>query len=514
MSPLEIVILLPLLAALAVGFGAPVRIFSVGSSLINLGLVIGLLFNFSTTGADKSGYAYVSARSVLENPAISFAVGADGVSLILTLLTVLVAFAAVWQISAEKPIIYHVASQLITGGALGAFLCTDVFFLYAFHELALIPTLLMIALHGHGDEEHRKSVAWKTTVYLGAGSLVLLAGLAWMVLEYSGGGKLTFDLTALKAQAAVTPLPVEKQASIAFILLLGFGTLVSLFPLHSWAAPAYAAAPTPVAMLHSGVLKKFGLYGLFRIALPLLPQGFQQPWVHQALIYMLLGNILIMGLVTIHQKRLDDVLANSSVMHMGYIFLGLAAGTEVALRGAVLLMFAHGVSIALLFSLAGRLRSQLGTLELAKLGGLGSHAPAFTVLFAFGAFASIGLPGLANFAGEVMVFIGSFQSFGTAAFGPLQWAVVLALWGVVMSAVYMLRAYRGIFQGSANAGLFMTDPAIIQRLPLVILAAVLLVAGCCPWLLLGLMKTDLATMVETASTAVQEAAKAAPAASH
>jgi NADH-quinone oxidoreductase subunit M len=132
-------------------------------------------------------------------------------------------------------------------------------------------------------------------------------------------------------------------------------------------------------MLHSGVLKKFGLYGLIRIALPLLPQGAQVEWVQNALLLMLLGNILVMGLVTIHANRLDDTLANSSVMHMGYIFLGLAAGTEIALKGAVLLMFAHGVSIALLFGLCGRMRNQLGTLEYNKLGGLASHAPAFTV---------------------------------------------------------------------------------------------------------------------------------------
>ncbi len=499
MSPLEIVILLPLLAALAIWLGAPARATSVGTAILNLLIVLSLVFQFKSASAGKAGFAFESARVVLENPAISFGVGADGVALILALLTALVTFAAVWQIGNDKPAIYHIASLLIAGGALGAFLCTDVFFIYAFHELALIPTFLMIGLHGHGDADQRKAVAWKTTIYLGAGSLVLLAGLAWLVLEYSGGGKLTFDLNALRAQAASTPLPVEKQGIIFFILLLGFGTLVSLFPLHSWAAPAYAAAPTPVAMLHAGVLKKFGLYGLIRIALPLLPQGVHVAWVQQALLFMLLGNILVMGFVTINQKRLDDVLANSSVMHMGYIFLGLAAGTELALRGAVLLMFAHGVSIALLFALAGRMRNQLGTLELSKLGGLGSHAPAFTVLFAFGTFASIGLPGLANFAGEVMVFIGCFTDFGVTQFGSLQWTVVFALWGVVMSAVYMLRAYRSIFHGTATSGLFMIDPSFSQRVPLILLAAALLIVGCCPWLLLGLIKSDLAASVAAAA---------------
>ncbi|MDZ4288156.1 MAG: NADH-quinone oxidoreductase subunit M [Prosthecobacter sp.] len=492
MSVLEIVILLPLLAALAIWLGAPARITSVVTALINLVIVSALAWGFKAASAGKAGFAYQSARSVLDNPAINFGVGADGVALILALLTVLVLFAAVWQIAADKPAIYHIASLLIAGGALGAFLSTDLFFVYAFHELALIPTFLMIALHGHGDAAHRKAVAWKTTIYLGLGSLILLAGLAWLVLEFSGGAKLTFDLTALRAQAALAPLPPEKQAMIFFVLLIGFGTLVSLFPLHSWAAPAYATAPTPVAMLHAGVLKKFGLYGLLRIALPLLPDALHVAWIQQALLLMLLGNIIVIGLVTIHQKRLDDLLGNSSVMHMGYIFLGLAAGTEMALKGAVLLMFAHGISIALLFALAGRMRAQFGTLELAKLGGLGKHAPALAVLFAFGAFASIGLPGLANFSGEILVFLGCFTDFGSTTFGPLQWTVVLALWGVVMSAVYMLRAYRDIFQGSATSGLFMNDSSFGQRLPLILLAAVLLVAGCCPWLLLNLLNSAVA----------------------
>ena len=488
MSVLEIIIALPLLAALAIWLGAPARAASLGATFLNLILVLVATVQYS--GKAASGLAFTYSRPILDNPSLSFAVGADGISLILALLTTLVMLSAVWQIE-DRPNIFYISSLLIGGGALGAFLTTDVFFIYAFHELALIPTFLMIALHGRADVAQRKAVAWKATIYLGAGSLVLLVGLVWVVLEFSGGSKLTFDLEALRNQATLTPLPAAKQAQIFFVLLLGFGSLVSLFPFHSWAAPAYATAPTPVAMLHSGVLKKFGLYGLIRIAMPLLPQGVHVEWVQNALLLMLLGNILVMGLVTIHANRLDDTLANSSVMHMGYIFLGIAAGSEIALKGAVVLMFAHGVSIALLFGLCGRMRNQLGTLEYNKLGGLAAHAPAFTVLFAFGAFASIGLPGLTNFAGEVMIFAGSFTSFKAGVLSNLHWTVFLALWGVVMSAVYMLRAYRSIFHGNATTGLFMIDPAVSQRVPFILLAATLLVTGCCPWLLLNLMKSAL-----------------------
>lgn len=481
MGLLELLIFIPLLAAVLIGAGLPAKVIGRSAAGLTFLLVLAALSQFG------SGATLAHSYPILDNPAIAFAVKADGLSLTMALLTSLVLFAAVWQII-DKPAIYYVASFLIAGGAMGAFLCTDIFFIYGFHELALIPTLLMIAIHGHGDATNRRAIAWKITVYLGVGSLVLLAGLATLVLALKPASGLTFDLAALMQSAKDHPLPAATQAWIFFTLLVGFGTLVSLFPFHSWAAPAYATAPTPVAMLHSGVLKKFGLYGLIRIALPLLPLGAHQQCVQQALLWMLIGNIIVIGLVTIHQQKLDTLLGNSSVMHMGYIFLGIAAGTQVAINGAIILMFAHGISIALLFALCGKMRNQLGTLEFSKLGGLAGNAPFLTVMFAFGTFASIGLPGLANFAGEVMVFFGAFDNGLNDGLKLIHWATILGLWGVVMSAVYMLRAYRNLFFGKAAAGHFMSDPIIEQRLPLLLLAAVLLVVGCCPGLITDMIK--------------------------
>ena len=494
MSLLEIVILLPLLAAALIGAGLPAKIIGRAASLANL-LIVLILWTQFPTGANAGTLVFKMSRQILDNPSISFAVGADGMSLIMALLTTLVTTAAIWQI-VDKPAIYYVSSLLISGGALGAFLTTDIFFIYGFHELALIPTLLMIALYGQGDAAERRKVAWKITVYLGLGSLVLLAGLGAVVLNFSKDGHLTFDLATLLANAKASPLAAGTQAWIFFVLLLGFGTLVSLFPMHSWAAPAYASAPTPVAMLHSGVLKKFGLYGLIRIALPLLPLGAKTEWIQHAMLWMLLGNIIVVGLVTIHQTKLDNMLANSSVMHMGYIFLGITAGSDLALRGAVVLMFAHGISIALLFALSGKMRAQVGTLEFSKLGGLAKNASFTTVVFGLAAFASIGLPGLANFPGELMIFAGAFDS-GVAGITdglkPIHWTTIFALWGVVMSAVYMLRAYRSMFFGAAAAGLYVRDPEGEQRLPLLLLAVVLLVVGCRPGLLIEMLHFTLNT---------------------
>jgi NADH-quinone oxidoreductase subunit M len=342
----------------------------------------------------------------------------------------------------------------------------------------------MIGILGRGD---RRDAAWKITIYLGFGSIVLLAGLVWLA-SVTG----TFNLVEMLAnKAAIAP---AAQKGIAGLLLVGFGTLVSLFPLHSWAAPAYASAPAPVAMLHSGVLKKFGLYGLLRLAIPLLPEG-MHAWLTPLLV-LLLGNILWVGLVTVNQKRLDTLLGNSSVMHMGYIFLAIAAlaavpgGNTIALPAAVILMFAHGISIALQFSLADNIEKTTGSLDFADLGGLAKAAPALAFLFGIGAMASIGLPGLANFSGEVMVFLSAFKNYDPAAgLGPVQIACILAIWGVVISAVYMLRAYRNIFQGPAvPATQSASDLTFTDRLPALLLVVALFAVGLYPNLLLQLLK--------------------------
>src|SRR5207245_7371475 len=263
------------------------------------------------------------------------------------------------------------------------------------------------------------------------------------------GGSRSFDIRALQAASVAGQIGPEAQRHIYLLLLIGFGVLVSLFPFHTWAPEAYASAPAPAAMLHAGVLKKFGLYGLLRLAIPLLPEGTRH-WT-TLLVVLLLGNIIYVGLVTIAQKRLDWMLGYSSVMHMGYIFLGIASATILATTGAAVLIFAHGLSIALLFAIAGEVRKRTGTLVFDELGGLARVMPFAGLAFGLGVFAAIGLPGFANFAGEIMIFFGAFENGWTMdGFHIFQIATVLVLWGVVISTVYMLRAYRNTFMGTIN----------------------------------------------------------------
>lgn len=477
---LALLVLIPIVAFIAILAGAPARLTALASSVVNLAL--GIAVAIAPTW-EKWSFSV----QVLSTPKLNLAFGVlDGMSAIMILLSVIVTVAAVLSGKAPegREKLYFGSSLLISAGALGAFASTDLFFFYAFHELALIPTFLMIGILGRGD---RRDAAWKITIYLGLGSIVLLAGLVWLA-SVTG----TFDIVEmLKNKTAIDPVA---QKSIAALLIVGFGTLVSLFPFHSWAAPAYASAPAPVAMLHAGVLKKFGLYGLLRLAVPLLPEG-MQAWLTPLLV-LLLGNILWVGLVTINQKRLDTLLGNSSVMHMGYIFLAIAAlvagkdANSIARPAAVILMFAHGISIALQFSLADKIERRTGSLDLDDMGGLAKAAPSLAFIFGLGAMASIGLPGLANFAGEVMVFLSSFQNYdASTGLGPVQIACILSIWGVVISAVYMLRAYRRIFQGPAvKSTESVADLTFADKIPALLLVVALLAVGLYPNLLLNLMK--------------------------
>jgi NADH-quinone oxidoreductase subunit M len=483
---LALLVLIPLAAFVAMLAGAPARKTAIAAGAANL--VLGLWAAF-TWKADM----WNMSLPVLQKPALHLAFGLDGMSAIMVLLSVIVTMAALLSGKAPegREKLYYGSSLLISAGAIGAFASTDLFFFYAFHELALIPTFLMIGILGRGD---RKDAAWKITVYLGLGSLVLLAGLVWLA-NVAG----TFDIPTMvkAAQDGSLVIDAATQKGIAGLLILGFGVLVSLFPFHSWAAPAYASAPAPTSMLHAGVLKKFGLYGLLRLAIPLVPEGLNA-WLIPLLV-LLVGNILWVGLVTINQKRLDLMLGNSSVMHMGYIFLAIAAlaaatangqANSIAQPAAILLMFGHGISIAMLFGLADKIERSTGTLELTDLGGLAKSAPSLAFLFGLVGMASIGLPGLANFAGEVLVFLSAFQNYNPAAgLGPVQIACILSIWGVVISAVYMLRAYRRIFQGeSVKATDGAADLTFADRIPALLLAIALLAVGLYPNLLLNLLK--------------------------
>src|SRR6478672_526991 len=465
----------PIVAAVLIMLGAPARKTALAASVLTFATA---LFLFASLNHGNADFQHVTSFSISPEWRLSFTTGVDGLSAIMVLLASIVTLAAMWFASTVERYenAFYACLLFISGGAIGAFASIDLFFFYAFHELALIPTFLLIGIWG---SENRVAAAWKITIYLAIGSFILLLGLILLYQSFPLPSR-SFDIRVLRTAAGMGQIAPDAQRHVYLLLFIGFGILISLFPFHTWAPEAYAAAPAPAAMLHAGVLKKFGLYGLLRLAIPMLPEGAHH-WA-TLLIVLLLGNIIYVGLVTIAQKRLDWMLGYSSVMHMGYIFLGIASAGILGVTGAAVLMFAHGVSIALLFALAGELRQRTGTLVFDELGGLAKVMPFAGLAFGFGAFAAIGLPGLANFAGEIMIFFGSFKNgWAMDRFHIFQIATVLALWGVVISTVYMLRAYRKTFTGTLNErwkDLVDLRPAL--RLPVALLVAALLCYGFFP----------------------------------
>ncbi|MGI8966321.1 MAG: complex I subunit 4 family protein, partial [Limisphaerales bacterium] len=270
-------------------------------------------------------------------------------------------------------------------------------------------------------------------------------------------------------------MAANAQHFIFPLLLFGFGILVSLWPFHTWAPLGYGSAPTATAMLHAGVLKKFGLYGLIRIALPLMPDA-AKCWL-PIIAILCLGNILHCGLVAMRQRDFNLLVGNSSVAHMGFCFLGIASLNLIGITGTILVMVAHGFLAALTFGLSGYIYQQTGTLNMDKLGGLLRQTPFIGAALIMAAMAGCGLPGFANFTGEVSVLFGAWKSF------PL--ITGLAIWGaLVIGAVYMLRAIRNILHGPlSQEWSSISDANWWRKVPYVLLLAALILFGFFPRLL-------------------------------
>jgi NADH-quinone oxidoreductase subunit M len=448
--------------------------------------------NFATLADPKTGLAAATTLPFGIAPiGVALTLGVDGLSLPLFVLAALVGTAAIFQalqnIVVDRRHAYLGLILFMLAGALGMFATTDLFFLYFFHEFALIPSFILILFWGGVG---RRTAAIQMAVYLTIGAMLVLAGLALLALKSAGAsGALTFNILELRAALAAHPLDAGVANWVFGLLLFGFGILVSLFPFHSWAPAAYTEAPTPVSMLHAGVLKKFGLYGLLQIAVPLAPAGFQR-WA-PVLFLLAVCNIVVIGIVTIGQRHLKEMISYSSVAHMGPIFIAIYAlslagggvtGAAGATGAAVFLMFGHGLTVAALFALSRSVSRRTRSLEFIDNGGLARRTPVLAAFFAAAMFASVGLPGFANFWGELGTFV---------AIGKLPvWEIALVASGIVFSAVYMLRAFARIFLGeesesvkNAVANHHGSDISLGERITVGLLLAVLLAVGLYPRLL-------------------------------
>ncbi len=373
----------------------------------------------------------------IDSLGIRYHLAADGISLTLVVLTGLAATAGVlfsWNIEERVGEFFALYLTLI-GGVYGVFLSADAFLFFVFYEIAIVPKYFLIANWGSTRREYG---AMKLALYSFAGSALVLAGLLW---TYAAGGAHGFALGEL-ARAAST-LPRGEVIVIFALVFFGFATLAGLFPLHTWAPTGHVAAPTAASMLLAGVVMKLGAYGCLRVALPLFPEGFLywQPIIG----WLAVIGIVYAGLIALVQDDFKFVIGYSSVSHMGFVMLGLAAANARAVSGAVLQMFSHGVIAGLLFAVVGRMvYDRTHTRQLADLQRMPLHRllPFAAVTFVLAGIASMGLPGFSGFPAELTILVGTWAS-------SRVWALVAAF-GVLVAAAFTLRAIQLAFFGSTG----------------------------------------------------------------
>ncbi|NJD02204.1 MAG: NADH-quinone oxidoreductase subunit M [Ruminiclostridium sp.] len=397
---------------------------------------------------------------------ISYSLGVDGLSVPMVLLTAVILFCAVlvsWKLEFRVKEFFFYMMVLI-GGVFGVFMARDLFFLYLFLEIALIPKFILITIWGSKNKEY---AALKYTLYLLSGSAVALIGIIAIYLYAPGN---TFDI----AQLAAIKYDAAFQKFAFFTMLLGFGILVPIWPLHRWTPDGHSAAPTSISMILAGVIMKLGGYALIRIGIGFFPEGaaFWAPLI--AVLATI--NAVYIAFVAMVQKDIKYVVANSSVSHMGFVLLGLASLNAVSIDGAVSQMFAHGIMAALFFAIVGNIYDKAHTREIDDFGGLAHQTPRIAAAFLIAGLASLGLPGTFNFVAEFAIFSGSIQAFPVFS--------IISISAIIITAIYVLWVVQRIFFGPRKPDLdHVKDARGVEMVPIVLLCGILLVYGFFPRLI-------------------------------
>lgn len=395
-------------------------------------------------GGDTQEFLYAASTPWYETLNIHYSVGVDGVSVAMLLLSSIVVITGVFVSYAieEKVKEYFLWFLMLSIGVYGFFISLDLFTMFLFYEVALIPMYLLIGLWGSGRKEYS---AMKLTLMLMGGSAFLMVGILG-IYYYSApeGSILTFNIQeiAKNVQASMAAGGDQNWQYIFFPLtFIGFGVLGAMFPFHTWSPDGHASAPTAVSMLHAGVLMKLGGYGCFRVAMYLMPQAAND----LAWIFIILTGISVVygAFSACVQNDLKYINAYSSVSHCGLVLFALLMMNKTAMTGAILQMVSHGLMTALFFALIGMIYGRTHTRDIREMGGLMKVMPVLCVCYVIAGLASLGLPGLSGFVAEMMVFVGAFQH--PDLFHRLF--VIFGCSSIVITAVYILRVVGKILFG-------------------------------------------------------------------
>lgn len=483
---LSLLIILPLITAIALllcnGL-KPVRMAALSGAVAQLIYAFGLLIVYwQQRSAGNSAAMLFQEDHVWFTPLnIHYHIGVDGISIAMILLTAFVTVAGIlvsWSMEKLNKEFFFLL-LLLSMGAYGFFISLDLFTLFFFLEVAVIPKFLLIGIWGSGRKEYS---AMKLALMLMGGSALVFVGLAGIYFNMqTAGGAHTFDLL----QMAQLHIPVETQKIFFPFAFIGFGVFTALFPFHTWVPDGHSSAPTAASMFLAGISMKLGGYGCLRMARLMPDAAHAYSWI-----IILLATIAIIygAFATMMQTDLKYINAYSSVSHCGFVLLGIGMLTKTAIMGAVMQMVSHGLMTALFFAAIGMLYNRTHTRQVAQLGGLLKVMPFIATVFVIAGLCSLGLPGLSGFAAEVTVFMGSWQN--TDALYRL--ATILACASIVVTAVYILRAMGKVIMGPLQAGgtvttLTLTDAGWNEKIAAVILIIGIAAIGIAPFWLTALI---------------------------
>jgi len=492
MDILTLFVVIPVLTITAILFlkdTRQVRLISAFGMGLQLVMAAVLVYMYLTArhGGNTDEMLFVTDYLWFKSLNIHYAVGVDGISVAMISLTSIVVFAGIfasWEVEYLTKE-FFISLILLATGVFGFFISIDLFTMFLFYELAVIPMYLLIGIWGSGPKEYS---AMKLTLMLMGGSALLLLGLLGIYFNSApDGGQLTFNI--LEISKITMPLPAQR---LFFPLtFIGFGVLGALFPFHTWSPDGHASAPTAVSMLHAGVLMKLGGYGAFRVAIFLMPEAAKElSWI-----FIILTSISVVygAFGAIAQKDLKYINAYSSVSHCGLVLFAVLMMNQTAMNGAIIQMISHGLMTALFFALIGMLYGRTHTRMINEMGGLMKVIPFLSVCYVIAGLASLGLPGLSGFVAEMTIFVGAFQH--PELFYRIT--TILAVSSIVITAVYILRVVAILLLGPTTNEHHehLTDAKWFEKVSVVTLIGSVAAIGLAPFWLSTMIGTSLLPIV-------------------
>lgn len=493
MNFLSLFVLIPLLMLLGLWLAKGIKgvrtVMVVGSSaLLLLAAYLTVIYLADRAAGATGEMLYTASFEWFKPLHIKYSVGVDGISVAMLLLSAIIVFTGTFASWRLQPLTkeYFLWFTLLSTGVFGFFITVDMFTMFMFYEIALIPMYLLIGVWGSGPKEY---AAMKLTLMLMGGSAFLMCGI--FGIFYGAGGQ-TMNIIDIANHANGAHAIELGQQYIWFPLtFMGFGVLGALFPFHTWSPDGHASAPTAVSMLHAGVLMKLGGYGCFRIAMYLMPEAANElGWIF----LILTGISVVYGAFSACvQTDLKYINAYSSVSHCGLVLFALLMINQTACTGAVLQMLSHGLMTALFFALIGMIYGRTHTRDIRELNGLMRIMPFLSVCYVIAGLANLGLPGLSGFIAEMTIFVGSFQNVDTFH----RVLTIAACTSIVITAVYILRLVGKILYGTCTNEhhLKLTDATWEERLSVICLIAAVAGLGLAPFWVSNMISGSVGTIV-------------------